>query len=724
MKKYLKINIIIIILLNINIKIFKMIDEEPNEFLLEGLPKEQQNNQIDEEENEFDGMFIHQNDALQRSMMTGKRKTIMIPKSRLNIEDKANPSKKKLEQTEVENDFEVIDENTFNFLNREHETRDFSRYLNVDQILQLEDPFMRASTRPSKINNYRISAYNQRVKTQMNKKNYLFKEKPKNFNRNKSFNETENKTDNFKNEKTEEKMSNSQIFEKPEKFDSKNNENLSEEEEEEKEETPGNTFIKVSRTSFLSRDSIDLEDTTFEIEVVDSVAMTVLQVINCMIKANLVQIAISMKELGLIWGPITICLIALMSLGSLILILEVNKMTGQRSYLIFSEMVFGHLGSVIILICQFMSAFGGCLSFIVIFNKVVPSLLSFSLSNNVFSDEKIFSSILGVILFFYCYKQDVNIIKSAAKYAVFAVLLFFLVTILDFIFAVFSQNRLINLNSQWNEEKRDEILYGLNRSNYSFKERVKNIITAVACIILSYSFHIFTFSIYGCMGKISRKQFFITTSVSVLITTIIYLICGTIGYLLYYDDLNDSILDAVSETWLSSLLSLANVINVIMTFPITFAAVKSYFLLFMGIMITLIRDFFLWGFSFLPRIKNMRDRISNAIIDLDNQKDNKGLLMSGKALVKIPKFVELLLTLLIYCLVFLFASMYTKLKIIFSFTGGVMGNILSFIFPSIFYLGIAKKKAFSKYGILAVFFIIFGLVTMGICVTSTIQSIK
>ena len=499
---------------------------------------------------------------------------------------------------------------------------------------------------------------------------------------------------------------------------------MSEEEEEEKEETPGNTFIKVSRTSFLSRDSIDLEDTTFEIEVVDSVAMTVLQVINCMIKANLVQIAISMKELGLIWGPITICLIALMSLGSLILILEVNKMTGQRSYLIFSEMVFGHLGSVIILICQFMSAFGGCLSFIVIFNKVVPSLLSFSLSNNVFSDEKIFSSILGVILFFYCYKQDVNIIKSAAKYAVFAVLLFFLVTILDFIFAVFSQNRLINLNSQWNQEKRDEILYGLNRSNYSFKERVKNIITAVACIILSYSFHIFTFSIYGCMGKISRKQFFITTSVSVLITTIIYLICGTIGYLLYYDDLNDSILDAVSETWLSSLLSLANVINVIMTFPITFAAVKSYFLLFMGIMITLIRDFFLWGFSFLPRIKNMRDRISNAIIDLDNQKDNKGLLMSGKALVKIPKFVELLLTLLIYCLVFLFASMYTKLKIIFSFTGGVMGNILSFIFPSIFYLGIAKKKAFSKYGILAVFFIIFGLVTMGICVTSTIQSIK
>ena len=238
-----------------------------------------------------------------------------------------------------------------------------------------------------------------------------------------------------------------------------------------------------------------VEETTFEVEVVDSVTMTILQVINCMIKVNLVQIAISMKELGLIWGPITICLIACMSLISLNLILEVNKMTGQRSYLIFSEMIFGHFGSVIILICQFMSAFGGCLSYIVIFNKVIPNLLSFTLSDQVKVDDRIFSVVLGIILFFFCYKQDVNIIKSAAKYAVFAVLLFFFVTILDFIFAVLSQDRLISLDSQWNEEKRNDILFGLNQSKYAFQERLSNIITAVACII-SY-IYFFDIWMYG-----------------------------------------------------------------------------------------------------------------------------------------------------------------------------------------------------------------------------------
>ena len=56
-------------------------------------------------------------------------------------------------------------------------------------------------------------------------------------------------------------------------------------------------YIDLERPSFYSSDSYELEYAHFEIEIVDSVAMTVLQVINCMIKANLVQMAVSMKNL-------------------------------------------------------------------------------------------------------------------------------------------------------------------------------------------------------------------------------------------------------------------------------------------------------------------------------------------------------------------------------------------------------------------------------------------
>ena len=694
-------------------------------YAFEGLPESQKKEKVleeGEENEEDDNFFVHENDALQKSMMQNPsyNKTIIVPKSRLTIQEISNKKLKKLEKTAPEQEYEVFNLDDFEDLNEQEEHK--NSFLDYHQLLNLEDPFMRVS-RPSNYNFRRVSAFEKRENRNRKKKNdYLFKKKPKVIKSDKNLNKFA-ASSKIEEENTFEK-SNDNIDDKSNDENEENDKResllIKEKTKEEKKIRREEDYIDVVRTSFFSRDSIDLEETTFEYEVVDSVAMTILQVINCMIKANLVQIAISMKELGLIWGPITICLVAIMSLISLNLILEVNKITGFRSYLLFSEIIFGHFGGVIILICQFMSAFGGCLSFIVIFNKVVPKLLNFSVSNEFFSDDKIFTSMLGLFLFFFCYKQDVNIIKSAAKYAVFAVLSFFVVTIIDFIYTVLSQNKLIKLDDEWNKEKKDEILYGLNNSKYPFSERLSNIITALSCIILSYSFHIFTFSIYGCMGKISRKQFFITTSISVLITTVIYLICGTIGYLLYYDYLTDSILDAVQESWLSSLLSLANVVNVIMTFPITFSAVKNYFILFVDIMITLLKDLVIWIFSFIPKVNRYR---SSTTTSRKSKIFKHGYLMTGKQLIHLPNYVEFFLTVIIYFLVFLFASMYTKLKVIFSFTGGVMGNILSFIFPSIFYLYFSRKKSFTKYGFIAIVFIIFGIVTMSICIMSTIQSL-
>ena len=78
------------------------------------------------------------------------------------------------------------------------------------------------------------------------------------------------------------------------------------------------------------------------------------------------------------------------------------------------------------------------------------------------------------------------------------------------------------------------------------------IITAVSTIILCYTYHSFTFSIYGCLGNITLKQYFITASVTVFLCTFIYLICGVLGYLLYSDEIKDTILDGIGNDALNS----------------------------------------------------------------------------------------------------------------------------------------------------------------------------
>jgi hypothetical protein len=156
----------------------------------------------EEEEKDHEGMFIHEKDIIQKSNKSSK-KTLMIPKRKLNVEDKNNYY---INQTSPNNEKFDIDENVLEYINNEQElTNDDSgnRYFNFEEILCLEDPFMRVS-RPSAFNNsyQRVSAFNRRIKTtktKNRKKEYLFKEKPKTFkekenlkiNLSKSFDNTE-----------------------------------------------------------------------------------------------------------------------------------------------------------------------------------------------------------------------------------------------------------------------------------------------------------------------------------------------------------------------------------------------------------------------------------------------------------------------------------------------------------------------------------------------------
>lgn len=163
--------------------------KESNEFLLEGLPSENNNNKKsfeeekdEEEENDNEGVFIHSIDELQKSMINHKRQTLVIPKSRLKL-DESNVfelQRKNHEQDEEENNFEIEDENALDNLRKEQDINNDSDlgYLNIDQILSIEDPFMRVS-RPLNFRKYRNS-YNQiGMKKIKKKKKFFFRRKTK-----------------------------------------------------------------------------------------------------------------------------------------------------------------------------------------------------------------------------------------------------------------------------------------------------------------------------------------------------------------------------------------------------------------------------------------------------------------------------------------------------------------------------------------------------------------
>lgn len=474
--------------------------------------------------------------------------------------------------------------------------------------------------------------------------------------------------------------------------------------------TIDNSFSTSSRnSSFSSKNSKLLDKPIFEIEMFDSLYKTIFQIINVIIKYSLVQIAYCIKVLGLFWGPLAILLISFLSLVSLHLLLVLHKRTGERNYLVFSEKSFGKLGKIIILFINFISAYGSCWSFVIICLKVIPNILSMNFGNKHFSGNTFVSVVLGIILFFFCYQKDITGIKKAAQFGVIGIILFFIITIIDFLYSVYTEDDSINLI----------VTQYILKKDYFKTDNFEEIITAISIIILCYTYHSFTFSIYGCLGNITLKQYFVTASVTVFLCTFIYLICGVLGYLLYSDEIKDSILDGIGNGPLNTLLSLCNVANVIMTFPISFSSVKNYFLFILEVVLTYLRNFFLFIFGCFKCVKKIKDNIYRK-----EKRDNKRFLGKTSS-VALPKYVELVLILGLYISIFVLANKYQKLKIIFSFLGGIMGNIFSFIFPAFFYFFLGRKKGetFSLNVFIATFLFIIGAFTLVTCLYSTLISV-
>ena len=67
----------------------------------------------------------------------------------------------------------------------------------------------------------------------------------------------------------------------------------------------------------------------------NSFIMTILQIINCIIKSSLVQMAYCMKTLGLVYGSFSIIIISFLSSLSLKLLMKTHEKTQIKNYLIF-----------------------------------------------------------------------------------------------------------------------------------------------------------------------------------------------------------------------------------------------------------------------------------------------------------------------------------------------------------------------------------------------------
>lgn len=182
-------------------------------------------------------------------------------------------------------------------------------------------------------------------------------------------------------------------------------------------------------------------------------------------------------------------------------------------------------------------------------------------TNSSVGGMKVVEIIMIIILVLLSLSNDVKSLQSSSYYGFYAIIVMVGLSLVMVSFTSLEEPRLEQLDFDFNY--------------YQFQSGA---FQSIAVIILSFSFHTYTFSIYDCLEKPTTKKMMVSTSVGVLISTLCYLIIGSTVYVSYGEMINSStkISDILASTSIGFFINAAFCINIIMSFPISFFSVKSY----------------------------------------------------------------------------------------------------------------------------------------------------
>jgi len=117
-------------------------------------------------------------------------------------------------------------------------------------------------------------------------------------------------------------------------------------------------------------------------------------------------------------------------------------------------------------------------------------------------------------------------------------------------------------------------------------ENMTNYLSSISTIILSFNFHSYTFYVYEYLHRPTNRGMMAASSVGFFVTIIVYLTIGIIIYILYgYGNL-ETLSEIYGDSNIYLLMNIAFIVNVIMSFPMSFAGLKFYLVGLMEIFYT------------------------------------------------------------------------------------------------------------------------------------------
>ena len=418
----------------------------------------------------------------------------------------------------------------------------------------------------------------------------------------------------------------------------------------------------------------------------DSSRTAGIQIANTIMGAGILSIPLMMSYLGILIGTILLIFLAVTTIYTVYILMRCHQITGKSGYSMFGKITMGTVGSIIVKIIIIVNNMGICICYLRIFGESFQTIFqSFVSKNSYFMTNwhnYLFILFGAIIIFFFIFIKNISKLKKVSYIGVIAVLVFAVLLIVLLLYKTIASE--LDSDVSW---------------RFLFPEcTFPQAFHAAPTVFLAFLFQFNVFPIYYSLKHRSMSSMLKSTKLGVILSLIIFLAVGIIGFLLYgffdnYDDENyqeiygepnndtatyDTILDKLNDDMILYKGYNAFVVIIIIIICVAFliTCIASFPILFLSLRVNFVHA--------LEVCRRAKDNDNQIVKITQGSYNKKTVSISKKALI--------IITIALYLFMVAIAILIYNLKTMFHVIGTIAGTTIAFILPNIFYIRIVRMS--------------------------------
>ena len=409
-----------------------------------------------------------------------------------------------------------------------------------------------------------------------------------------------------------------------------------------------------------------------------------------MIGSGLLNVPFIFKTLGIFFGLFASIFFNFVSVLSCYFLLRCKDITQRYSYSIYSKLTMGLLGTITCKIAIVIRSFSLCCVLLKICGKILRTLLLIffsEYSNKFFLNGEFLAVVLALIIMPTMFQKDISGVSKFTSLGIFSILFLFFSLVILFIFKI-TQNEI--------KPYEQKMLY-LEKDFYK-------IFKCFGSYLNAYVFQVNFFPIYLPLHPRSTKNMIKSTLLGTMLSSVLYISFGIIGFIIYRYNINDTLLNYLGDDLILYIKTNKLIATLLIVFEIAFITNTT---------ISTMLNFFVGKSCLIGLIKFIMKNIQNKLKKNDNKDiplvdlDEKGISVNNNEKKENDNILnetsKTLITLLAYLLLVFIAYASDNIISIDNFNGSTVNNYLSLMLPALFFIILSKDKGFSFEKLLAIF---------------------